>query len=70
MYKKKALSGPLRELFITKFKSQFKRGFTKVVCINLLGSRRDLIQAVKSTKNLEHQSYNTKWCTKDFMYFL
>ena len=24
-------SGRLRELFITKFKSQFKRGFTKVV---------------------------------------
>ena len=24
-------SGPLRDLFITKFKSQFKRGFTKVV---------------------------------------
>jgi len=25
------LSGGLRELFITKLKSQFKRGFTKVV---------------------------------------
>ena len=27
----KTLSASLRELFITKFKSQFKRGFTKVV---------------------------------------
>ena len=34
-------SGRLRELFITKFQSEFKCGFTKVVVVTRAGSLRE-----------------------------
>ena len=41
-------SGRLRELFITKLKSQFKRGFTKVV-VTRTGRLRDVVARRAST---------------------
>ena len=40
----------LRELFITKFKSQFKRGFTKVV-VTKAGCLRRVVARRVSTEN-------------------